>query len=125
MVYASSVSSTWLGVSRRGLCEWAALYEAACELSLRRRERVDRLRYLTDRAQGREEHPEERRRAEERAHPERGVEGGRLCDRTARQRAERDRPPDDPAHRGVHPSLEPLGRDRLPVADLKDVVRNP
>src|SRR3954451_1236758 len=124
MVYASSVSSTWLGVSRRGLCEWAALYEAACELSLRRRERVDRLRYLTDRAQGREEHPEERGRAEQRAKPERGVEAGCLCDRAAGERAELDRSPDDPAHRRVHPSLEPLGRDRLPVADLEDVVRD-
>src|SRR3954453_22628660 len=98
MVYASSVSSTWLGVSRRGLCEWAPLYEAACELSLRRRERVDRLLYLTDRAEGREEHPEERGRAEERADPERGVEARRLGERAAGEGGGGGGAPGEPRH---------------------------
>ncbi len=38
------------------------------------------------------------------------------------ERAERDHAPDDEAHHRVHPALEPLGRDRLPVAALRDVV---
>ncbi len=40
------------------------------------------------------------------------------------ERPERDRSPDDPAHGRVHPSLQPLGRDRLAEADLRDVVRD-
>ena len=40
----------------------------------------------------------------------------------AGQRSDRDRAPDDEAHDGVHPSLQPRRADRLPVAHLHDVV---
>ena len=44
--------------------------------------------------------------------------------RRARRRAacRAGSPPDDEAHDRVHPPLQPLGRDRLPEADLGDVV---
>ena len=51
-----------------------------------------------------------------------------VADAEARRRSRRrparrgDRPPDDEAHRGVHPALQTLGRDRLAQADLLDVV---
>ena len=38
------------------------------------------------------------------------------------ERAERDRAPDDEAHHGVHPPLQARRADRLPEADLRDVV---
>ena len=44
------------------------------------------------------------------------------AERAADQRAERHHAPDDEAHHRVHPPLQPLGRDRLPEADLGDVV---
>ena len=43
-------------------------------------------------------------------------------DDPAEDRADRDRAPDDEAHRGVHPALHRRRRDRLAEADLVDVV---
>ena len=46
----------------------------------------------------------------------------RRGERAAHERAERNRSPDEEAHDGVHPALNPVRRDRLPQAHLRDVV---
>ena len=54
--------------------------------------------------------------------PRRGTRPIRPAEDAADQRADRDRAPHDEAHRGVHPALHALGRDRLAQPDLVDVV---
>ena len=96
--------------------------EAARCLRLRRQRLVDRLGHLAQRPHRREQHRQDRERHSDRADPDRRAQAEPRGERAAEQRAERHHAPDDEAHHRVHPSLEPLGRDRLPEADLGDVV---
>src|SRR5919198_6775750 len=62
------------------------------------------------------ERPHRRAQIERRHDPDRGSE------HAAEEGPDRDRSPDDRAHRRVQASLEPDGHDRLSEADLVDVV---
>ena len=55
------------------------------------------------------------------AEPDRRVEADQAAERPAEDRADGHRPPDDEAHRRVHPALHPRRGDRLAERDLVDV----
>src|SRR5829696_7490055 len=71
---------------------------------------------------------EERQEGEEpadRADPDRLAQADQAAEVAAENRPDRDRAPDDEPHRRVHPTLHAGWRDRLPEADLGDVVDHP
>src|SRR5918994_2029147 len=80
------------------------------------------LRHLLDRAYRREQDRQEREEGADPTDPERRPEAEPRGERAAAQRAERHRPPDEEADDRVHASLEPRWADRLPEAELRDVV---
>ena len=61
-------------------------------------------------------------RAPSAADPERRPQAEPRPQRAAEQRSDGHRAPDHEADHGVHPALHALGADRLPEADLRDVV---
>src|SRR5438132_4577277 len=65
---------------------------------------------------------EHRQRRHGRAHVQGGHDPDSRAQHPAEEGPDRDGPPDDRAHSGVQPALEPHGNDRLPEADLVDVV---
>src|ERR687895_1225142 len=70
----------------------------------------------------REHDPEDREASSDATDDDRLAQADPGTEGTADDRADRDRSPHDEAHHGVHASLESRRTNRLPVADLDDVV---
>src|SRR3954464_1001751 len=100
------------------------LEHAALQFGLGRRGLLHGLGHLLHLQHGAEGDGEDRERVTDAADPERRPQAEPGRQTAAEQSAERDRSPHDPAHGRVHAALEPLGRDRLTEADLRDVVRH-
>src|SRR3954466_9527423 len=111
-----------LGVRSCGTCEWCRrLDEPPGSVGLHHRRLVHRRRGLLYRAGGGEHEGQEGDDAADGADPEGRPQGRPLAECAAEEGAERDRAPDDPAHRRVHASLQPRRADRLPRAHRRAV----